>query len=103
MVVRGGGNIKDDGQSAARRPIWQKGIGVAGHEETLNKGHGERSFHAHPVAGHAPALRWGRGPFDLRWVIVVGSDEAEAKHAHTVKLMILVTLPYKLYGFFAYV
>ena len=44
MAVCGGGDIKDDVQSATRRPIWQKGVGVAGHEETLDAGHGERSF-----------------------------------------------------------
>ena len=86
VAVCGGGDIKDDVQSATRRPIWQKGVGVAGHEETLDAGHGERSFPAHPVAGNAPALRRGRGSFDRRWVIVVGSDEAEAKHAQSFKV-----------------
>ena len=86
MAVCGGGDIKDDVQSATRRPIWQKGVGVAGHEETLDEGHGERSFPAHPVAGNAPALRRGRGSFDLWWLVVTGSNKAEAEHAQSVKV-----------------
>ena len=72
----GGGDVKSDVQSVTHRPIWQKGVGVAGHEETLDEGHGERCFPAHPVEGNAPALRRRRDSFNRRWVVVVGSDEA---------------------------
>ena len=48
-LVDGGGDIQNDVQGATHRPIWHKGVGVAGHEETLDEGHGERSFPAHPV------------------------------------------------------
>ena len=54
--------------------------------ETLYEGHGERSFPAHPVGSNAPALCRGRGSFDRQWLVMVGSDEAEAEHAQSVKV-----------------
>ena len=65
VVVGGGGEIEDDGQSATHRPIWLKGAGVAGQEETLDARQGKGSFLAHPKSGYAPALRQGRRSFDL--------------------------------------
>ena len=79
-------DIQNDGQSAARSSIWQKGVGLAGHEETLDERHGERSFPAHPVGGNAPALCWRQVSFDCRWFVAAGSDEAEAEHAQSVEV-----------------
>ena len=65
VVGGGGGEIEDDGQSATYRPIRLKGVGVAGQEETLDARQGKGSTLAHPKSGNAPALRRGRGSFDL--------------------------------------
>ena len=45
VVVGGGGEIEDDGQSATHRPIWLKGAGVAGQEETLDARQGLSLIH----------------------------------------------------------
>ena len=48
VVVGGGGEIEDGGQSATHCQIWHKGVCVAGQEETFDAGHGEGSILAHP-------------------------------------------------------
>ena len=77
--------IEDDVQSATHRQIRPKGVGVAGQEETLDAGHGERSILAHPVNSDASALRRGRASFGGLRLFVVGSNEAaEAERAQSV-------------------
>ena len=78
--------IEDDVQSATHPQIRPKGVGVAGQEETLDAGHGERSSPDHQVGSGAQALCGRRSSFDSWWLVMVGPEKAQAEHAQSVKV-----------------
>ena len=76
MVVGGGGEIEDVGQSATHRQIWLKRVCVARQQESFNAGHGEGSILAHNVDSVASALRWDRDSFGGLRLFMVDPKEA---------------------------